>query len=61
VGLNSTLDSNAVKAMPPGVNFINILCAPFFIGKYSASFSLVTVGFVVFWQNNIDAKAAHVD
>ncbi len=36
-----------------GVNLTNILPMPFL-----REFSLITVGFVIFWQKNIGAKAA---
>jgi len=41
-----------------GVNFINILCANFLYDSALGSFSLVTFGFVIFWQTNIRKKGA---
>jgi len=40
-----------------GVNFINILCAPFCVKVFCAAFLLLHFGFVVFWQKNISTKA----
>ncbi len=41
-----------------GVNFIHILCAIFLYDSALGSFSLVTFGFVIFWQTNIRKKGA---
>jgi len=40
-----------------GVNYINILQAPFLYKSAFCSFSLLIVWLCYFWQNNIDAKA----
>jgi len=45
--------------MNSGVNFINILRAPFSYESILGSLSLVTVKFEIFWRKNIGAKADH--
>jgi len=41
-----------------GVNFINILLETFLYQNVLCSFSLVSLGFVIFWCKNFGAKAA---
>jgi len=40
------------------VNFINILCPPFWTKVLCTAFLQLQFGFVIFWQKNIGAKAA---
>ena len=50
----------ALMELGPGVKFINILLAPFSYKSALLSFSLILqFGFVIFWQNDIGAIAAH--
>jgi len=41
-----------------GVNFINTLLEPFCTKVLCAAFHKLQLGFVIFWQKNISAKAA---
>jgi hypothetical protein len=43
----------------PGVNFTNILGAAFSYKIFLRSFCELTFGFVIFWQKDFGAKAAH--
>jgi hypothetical protein len=46
--------------MTPGVNFTNILRAAFMVRKYFAQPLLyLQFGFVILWQKDFGAKAAH--
>jgi hypothetical protein len=42
-----------------GVNFINILFAVLLKKVFSTAFSQLQFDFVIFWQKDIGAKAAH--
>ena len=42
-----------------GVNFTNILRADFSYKSFCAAFMCLQFGFVIFWQNDFGAKAAH--
>jgi hypothetical protein len=55
------VETNKIKASrdPPGVNFINVLRAPFSYKSILGSFSLVTVKFETFRRKITGAKAAH--
>jgi len=48
----------STQSFSPGVNFINILRAPFTVESVLHSFSLLQFGFVVFGRKNIGEKAA---
>jgi hypothetical protein len=41
------------------VNLINILQAAFSYKSFSAAFMCLQFGFVIFWQKEFGAKAAH--
>jgi len=43
----------------PSVNFTNILRASFCTKVFCAAFMGLQFGFVIFWQNDFGAKAAH--
>jgi hypothetical protein len=45
--------------LPPGVNFTNILQSAFCTKVFCAAFMCLQFGFVIFWQKNFGAKAAH--
>jgi hypothetical protein len=45
--------------LPPGVNFTNILSAPFSYKSFLRSFYVLTYWACNFWQKNFGAKAAH--
>jgi hypothetical protein len=42
-----------------GVNFINILHTCFLYKSKLISFSLITLGFAIFWRQNIGEKVTH--
>ncbi len=50
---------NFVKIFSPGVNFTNIVHAAFLYESFCAAFKCLQFGFVIFWQNDFGAKAAH--
>jgi hypothetical protein len=43
----------------PGVNFTNILQAAFLSKVFCTAFICLQFGFVIFWQKDFGAKAAH--
>jgi len=45
--------------LTPGVNFTNILRAAFSYEFFCAAFMCLLFGFVLFWQKDFGAKAAH--
>jgi hypothetical protein len=44
---------------PPGINFTNILRAAFRTKVFCAAFMCSQFGFVIVWQKDFGAKAAH--
>jgi len=52
-------NSNSFVRLTPGVNFTNILRAAFSYEFFCAAFMCLLFGFVLFWQKDFGAKAAH--
>jgi hypothetical protein len=52
------LVQKTLMKLTAGVNFINVLSAPYSYESILGSFSLVTVKFEIFWRKNIGAKDA---
>jgi hypothetical protein len=56
---NSKKDERqSLKGYTPGVNFINIFCAPSLYKSALRSFSLLHFGFIIFWRKDIGKKRA---